>query len=99
MHKEEKMKQIEMLKIIDEMIKRKGAQIISFKYFKKTFGNMVLEINYKNIKHVFVVDRREIYHNGKFLFEFEQEGNNYYQATKESPNLHFLLKTIDETLL
>ena len=92
------MRETEMLKSLDEIINRKGAHIIKFEYLKKTFGNMVLEIYYNNEKHIFIVDRRDIYHNGRFLFEFEQEGNNYYQLTKESPNLHFLLKAIDETL-
>ena len=74
---------------------KKRANIVSFKYYKKIFGNMVLVIDYQGGKHVFVVDRREIYYNDRFLFEFHQEGNDYYKTTKESPNLHFLLKAID----
>ena len=88
----------EMLNRINELLQKKGAHIISFEYYKKVFGNMVLVIDYQKEKHVFVVDRREIYHNDDFLFEFHQEGNDYYQTMKESPNLHFLLKAIDETL-
>lgn len=92
------MNKTEMLNRINEMLQKKGAHTISFDYYKKVFGNIILVIDYENEKHVFVVDRREIYHNDKFLFEFHQEGDDYYQTTKKSPNLHFLLKAIDETL-
>ncbi|TNF08006.1 MAG: hypothetical protein EP317_03855 [Bacillota bacterium] len=88
----------EMLNKLNEVLQEKGAHIISFEYYKKAFGNMVLIIDYQNENHVFVVDRREIYYNDKFLFEFHLEGNDYYQKMKESPNLHFLLKAIEKTL-
>lgn len=93
------MNKSEMLNRINELLQKKGAHTISFDYYKKVFGNMVLVVDYDNEKHVFVVDRREIYHNDKFLFEFRQEGNEYNQTTKESPNLHFLLKAVDETIV
>lgn len=95
---EDGMRKKEMLVKINELLLKKGAHVISFKYYKKVFGNMVLVIDFQNKEHVFVVDRREIYYNGKFLFDFHQEGNDYYRITKEFPNLNFLLKAIEEKL-
>lgn len=88
----------EMLNRISDFLQRKNVQMISFEYYRRIFGNVVLVVEYRNEKHEFVVDRREIYHNDKFIFEFHQEGNDYYRKYKESPNLHFLLKAVDETL-
>ncbi|PKK99052.1 MAG: hypothetical protein CVV57_04390 [Tenericutes bacterium HGW-Tenericutes-2] len=91
-------KQEEALNDISKLLMQKRAKLISFEYYEKIFGNIVLKIEYQNEDHLFVTDRSEVYHNGKFLFEFNQAGYDYYKKTSKSPSVYFLMKAIDETL-
>ncbi len=43
------------------------ATLVSFDYNEKVFGNIVVEIELAKIKHTFITDRGEIYHNGKMI--------------------------------
>ena len=43
------------------------ATLVSFDYDKKVFGNMIVEIELEKIKHTFITDRGEIFHNGVML--------------------------------
>ena len=44
-----------------------NATIVSFDYYEKAFGNIVLKLETGKDIHTFITDRGEIYHNGKML--------------------------------
>lgn len=46
---------------LNKLLDMNHAQLLKCDYFKKIFGNIVLEIKYQNKVHMIVSDRREIY--------------------------------------
>jgi hypothetical protein len=48
--------------------------IVSFEYYPKIFGNIVVELESHNCKHRFFTDRGEIYHNTQMA------GENYWKS-------------------
>ena len=82
-------------KIKDELnvfLGKHGAKMINFKYYYKIFGNIVLDVEFRNIMHRFVTDRGEIYHNEKFVCD-----NSYHVAGKND-TFEMLIKVIDKNL-
>ena len=55
-----------------------NATLLSFEYNKNIFGNIVVVIKVANVKHTFITDRGEIYHNGKLLCD-----SSYHYLEKE----------------
>ena len=53
------------------LLRKYDCELINYEYFKKIFGNIVLEIRFKEKIHVFVSDRGEIYYNGELLCNYE----------------------------
>ena len=43
------------------------AELVSYEYYQKIFGNYVILINFGEQTHTFVTDRGEIYHNDKMM--------------------------------
>ena len=43
------------------------AKIIKFDYYKKAFGNFVIEIEYNEKLHTIITDRGEIVFNGNYI--------------------------------
>ena len=63
----------ELLKLI---VEANNAELVSYKYFNKIFGNFVIEIKYNGKIHTFVTDRGEIYHNSSMICD-----GAYHKAT------------------
>ncbi len=64
------------------------AELISFDYNEKFFGNIVAEIKLKKMKHTFITDRGEIYHNGKMICD------SSYRYTEKEDTFSKLLQII-----
>ena len=56
----------EMLEAVKALLPA-NATIVSFDYYEKAFGNIVLKLETEKDIHTFITDRGEIYHNGKML--------------------------------
>ena len=65
------------------------ANLVSFDYNGKVFGNIVVEIEIAKIKHTFTTHRGDIYHNGKMLCN-----SSYHYIEKEDtfPKLIQIIK-------
>jgi len=68
-----------MINDIEDLLEKYGCELICFDYNEKVFGNIVLEIKYKNQKLTFITDRGEIYCNGEFLLDGE-----YFRSENKS---------------
>ena len=53
-----------------------NAKIIRFDYYKKVFGNFVIEIEYNGKFHTIITDRRDIFINDSFV-----SNNSYHIDT------------------
>ena len=57
----------EMLEMIKALLPT-NATVVSFDYYEKVFGNIVLKLEIGKDTHTFITDRGEIYHNGKYHY-------------------------------
>ena len=62
-------KKNEMFEMIKTLLPT-NATVVSFDYYEKAFGNIVLKFEIGKDTHTFITDRGEIYHNGKLLSRF-----------------------------
>lgn len=53
--------------ILSEFLYTRKARIVSFEYFEKIFGNIVLTIEYEKVCYEFITDRGEIYMNSQLI--------------------------------
>lgn len=58
---------------LNELIEKNDAQLLRCDYFQKIFGNIILEINYRNKTYIILSDRGEIYLNNLLIC-----GSNYH---------------------
>lgn len=82
-------------KMIDEINKfliSHNAKLLRFEVNYKAFGDLVVEIEFNNIKHLFIIDKGEIYHNQKFLC------NNSYHEVDKNDTFPKLLEMIEKEL-
>lgn len=81
-----------MLSSIEETLHLYDANLISFKYYYRVFGNIVIEYEYKKEKHTFVSDRGEIRHNDKVVFKNSITDDGHYDP------FYYIIKAIVEQL-
>lgn len=65
--KRDKTEEQKMRKEIENIVAPFGYIITDFKYYPNIFGNVVLDLKKDNIKHTFVIERGELYHNDMLL--------------------------------
>ena len=81
----------EMLEMIKAILPT-NATVVSFDYYGKVFGNIVLKLEIGNDIHTFITDRGEIYHNGKMLC------NSSYHYIEKEDTFPKLLQMIKQEL-
>ena len=81
----------EMLEMIKALLPT-NATVVSFDYYGKVFGNIVLKLEIGKDTHTFITDRGEIYHNGKMLC------NSSYHYTEKEDTFPKLLQLIKQEL-
>ena len=69
------------------------AGLVLFEYDEKCFGNIIVEVELDNVKHIFITDRGEIVHNGKMLYD-----SSYLDREKTDP-FHKLLEIIQNEMV
>jgi hypothetical protein len=76
--------------------------IVSFEYYPKIFGNIVVELESHNSKHRFITDRGEIYHNsqmsGENTWKSKMCCDNSYMYLKKEDTFSKLLQVIKQEL-
>ena len=68
-----------------------NEKIIKFDYYKKVFGNFVIEIEYNEKHHIIITDRGDIIFNGKYICD-----NSYLSTGQDTFNK--LLEMIEKNL-
>ncbi len=79
----------EIKKDIQTLLDKYGCELISFEYYKKIFGNIVLKIKFKEEEIEFITDRGEIVCNGKYLCNYD------YLITEKKTTPQKLLELIE----
>lgn len=69
-----------------------NADLINFRIFYKSFGDIIAEIKFKNEVHTFTTDRGDIYYNGRPI------RNNSYHVAGENDTFSTLLEVITKVL-
>ncbi len=67
----------------------KDITLVSFEYYPKIFGNIVIKLNSPTGEHKFVADRGEIYHNIKIT------GDEFWRTKFSCDNSYIYLKKED----
>jgi|GEM_PF-2518835 len=73
-------------------LKNHDAELIKFEWFYKAFGDIIVEIRYKNQIHVFASDRGDIYYNNRPVC------NNSYHVAGQSDTFPKIMETIEKVL-
>ena len=81
----------EMLEMVKDLLPV-NATIVSFDYYEKVFGNIVLKLKIGKDIHTFTTDRGEIYHNEKMLC------NSSYRYIEKEDTFPKLLQLIKQEL-
>ncbi len=74
------------------ILKKYNGELISFEYYKKAFGDIIVKMRVYQKEIVFATDRGEIYCDGKFLCGYEYVRNENKSTSQK------LLELIDERL-
>lgn len=82
----------EMMSSLERTLQLYNANLISFEYYYKIFGNIVIEYEHKNHKHVLISDRGEIRHDDEVVFKNSITQDGHYDP------FHFINKTLEEKL-
>ncbi|MDD3127437.1 MAG: hypothetical protein PHT27_07475 [Candidatus Izemoplasmatales bacterium] len=79
----------EMMSCLEKTLQLYNAKLISFEYYYKIFGNIVIEYEYKNQKHVLISDRGEIRHNDEVVYKNSITHDGHYDP------FYFVIKTLE----
>ncbi len=82
------------LEILKEKLEPQGVQLLSFRYDRKCFGNMVLCLGYKGKNYEFVMDRGQIIENKKVFYEVSDGRNDFWEFVKCVENSLFGMEKI-----
>lgn len=55
--------------ILVSLLKSNNAKLVNYEYYKKIFGNFVVEIEFQGKVYKFITDRGEIYLDSVLLFD------------------------------
>lgn len=72
------MKYDEMKKQLQDLSTELGAELISFDYYRKVFGNMIVKIRKADMIYEFITDRGEISCNNSLICD-----SSYHQAGRD----------------
>jgi len=82
----------EMVCSLKKTLIKYNADLVSFEYYYKVFGNIVIEIEHEGQKHIFVSDRGEIHHNQELVYDKSITENGHYDP------FSFIIKAIEREL-
>ncbi|MBQ7761384.1 MAG: hypothetical protein IJ400_04940 [Clostridia bacterium] len=74
---------------INSMLKKYNCELIEFTYYEKVFGNIVLKFKFHEKELCFVLDRGDIYCDGKLMCNYE------YLKNKKTDKQQKLLEMIE----
>lgn len=86
------MKEAAILRKISDLAAAYGATLVYFKYYKKTFGNIVVSLEYNRQVYEFITDRGEIYCNKTLVCD------NSYHVAGADDTINRLLEVITSTI-
>ena len=87
------MKKKSVYDFLSEFLISNNVKILSFNYYKKIFVNIVLLIEYNNIRYEFITDRGEIFMNKKLIC------NNSYMKKGKNSTVDKLIQILQDNVL
>lgn len=81
-----------MIERLGNILQKKSAKLIKLDYYKKIFGNIVVEIEKQGVVHEFITDRGEIVYNGKGICD------NSYHIKGKNDTFDKLCEVIEQVL-